>query len=225
MHLYHLYADSEYEDAATEHFTSLNKYGLGKYIDKFYIGLVGKPINRKKALRFVNKFGYNPKVITKVESGYEYETLSKLPELIENFNGYVLYAHTKGSSFSIKDPHMPYWRAGLNYYNIEQWKRQIKALENNYDTAGAYWLNEPELKNERFFAGTYWWANSKYLKTLSKLTNENRYTSERWIGLNKDVKYFDADKYFNDYNKFKIWLNPPNNQIFFSYGGVKNEFK
>lgn len=96
------------------------------------------------------------------------------------------------------------WRQLLNFGVIENWEVLIPQLK-NYDVAGINLQKEPHLH----YSGNFWWANSKYIRTLpdpstidwfhtlqKETTNHwlkhasDRFRDEQWLCYNKNVKAF-----------------------------------
>jgi hypothetical protein len=165
---------------------------------------------------------------------YEGQTLKELYEYCKVNDGYVLYCHNKGmSSFgthitsALKD-----WKNYMLYFNVEKWKDCVEKLDEGYDCVGVNWLRGENLSGIDFkkehnflanhFAGNFWWANAKYIRTLSdplepekycdiKWFMESmmtyRYAFEIWIG-NLDTKYYcfhqsNTHHYFENYPREK----------------------
>lgn len=189
-HYYHIYADGNWKAPVEEHIAALR---AAKLLDVFgehiYIGMIGSSQNRllvKKFLDF-NLNRYN--VIVEKNSGWEQETQDKLYEdaqvATENFK--VFYAHTKGAAHQGRDNDA--WRRIMTKVNVGQWKRAV-ALLDDYDAVGALWISDgsPQIWGGQtigkrgFFAGTFWWANSDYIKVLGYPPRECRFDAEGWVG-------------------------------------------
>lgn len=111
-------------------------------------------------------------------------------------NTAIFRFHTKG----LLHRHTPEWPAAvewnnyIDYWNIEQWKFCVSAIELGYDTVGANWWIAG-INNIGHYSGNVWWASSNYLKTIPRLSwphevefiNQlggfgNRQDAELWIG-------------------------------------------
>ena len=124
---------------------------------------------------------------------YEFPTLQMIEDCVSNDDDTkILYLNTlgvTGDSIFKKS-----WRKYLSYFNIINFNECVKALDYGFDTCGVDWRTDPL----PHYSGNFWWANSKYLKTLPKiqtLNKENsprvltlRHNAEMYIGMNPDVK-------------------------------------
>ncbi len=98
----------------------------------------------------------------------------------------ILYAHTKGASqpTDFNDR----WRRSMQHHVVEGWENCRSILEEGYDAVGCHWLH-PDVFGEKtmgptpFFGGNYWLASCSYLRTLPPVPSEDRWGSERWIGM------------------------------------------
>ena len=183
-HFYHVYADGNWRDPASEHVQALQQSGLGERITNLYIGYVGHEHNVEVAERFLSENLNNPITIARSLSGWEQETMRHIPEYLTD--GPVLYAHTKGASNNTRI--CPPWRRSMTKECIINWHECLRLLD-VYDTVGCHWLQSEDGK--WFFGGTFWWANTEYLKTLPPVGEENRFMAEHWIGLNPKVRQHD----------------------------------
>jgi hypothetical protein len=80
------------------------------------------------------------------------------------------------------------WRRSMAHHVVEGWENCRSILEEGYDAVGCHWLH-PDVFGEStmgptpFFGGNYWLATCAYLNTLPPVPGEDRWGSERWIGL------------------------------------------
>ena len=189
-HFYHIYADGQWETPVSQHFKSLNISELDKQLNcPVKIGLVGNNKNINNVLNFLNNNNYKYEVVNIIENGWEQITQQKLYDFSFNNDGYVLYAHTKGSS-NQEFPNIP-WRETMTKYNVLNWKNCINKLNEGYDTVGIYWINSPgpeHVGHNNFYAGTFWWTSLNFIRNLPSPNYEHRYRAEGWIGINEHVK-------------------------------------
>jgi len=175
-HFYHVYADGEWIEAVDEHCEALKEHGLAENLDKFYLGVVGTDDNRTTAIsRITMHHNLNAEVIVEAPIQWEQITLEPLRRFSTTNDGYLLYAHTKGSY-----NHTPInigWRSSMCYYNVVKWKDAVEKLDEGYRAVGCHWVNDA------IFGGNYWWANTSYLKCLPTLAVDNRWRAEEWIGM------------------------------------------
>ena len=175
-HFYHIYADGAWEIPVEEHIGALKFSKLEYYLNEFNIGIVGNIDDRNKVIEKLKTYGIEFTVIAEEDNGWEQVTMNKMYELIKNKNGWVFYAHTKGSHDP--SPINIAWRKSMTYYNIIKWQEKVEPhLDNiDIDTIGCHWCNN------QFWGGTYWWARIDYLKSLSLPLMNDRWDAERWIG-------------------------------------------
>ena len=131
----------------------------------------------------------------------------------------ILYLHTKGITSNNKN--ISDWSDLMLYFLIDKYEYCLKLLK-IYDTIGCNFFKTPYLH----FSGNFWWANSNYINSLSKVNiiykNElyykQRHESEWWILSNQNVKYFciyysNIDHYENSYPK-ELYINYDLNKHF-----------
>jgi UDP-galactopyranose mutase len=128
---------------------------------------------------------------------YEFPTLEKMHESAKrNPNDYYCYIHSKGVSKPQARSWLDSgWRQYMMWGVIEQWRECIDSLNAGHDIAGVEWYNnvipcktggKPVDNCHGFFAGNFFWASGKHLKTLPEvetLDSANRWNAEAWIGL------------------------------------------
>tara|TARA_Y100001938_G_C7993928_1_gene381010 strand:+ start:28 stop:708 length:681 start_codon:yes stop_codon:yes gene_type:complete len=127
-------------------------------------------------------------------SDYEFATHQLIEDEINDIeeNIKVLYFHGSGVTGNTKFKKS--WRAYLTYFVITRFEECLKALDEGYDVCGIDWRTNPL----PHYSGTFWWANSNYLKTLPKVQTLNkpdsptvlqlRHNAEMYIGMNPNVK-------------------------------------
>ena len=95
----------------------------------------------------------------------------------------MLYIHTKGVSHTnpILKKNINAWVRYLDLYVIKQWERCLEGLKDN-DAAGGFYVGG----SSAHFQGNFFWANSNYIKGLSRINNLNIQNAE-----NSSVKVFD----------------------------------
>jgi hypothetical protein len=204
-HFYHVYANQDcngHEDSWKEpvdlHFNSLLKSGLSQKIDSVKIGIVGNEKSIQEFKKFVNNYGVPYEIVAKKVSGWEQVTQNALLDFSETNDGYVLYAHTKGS-FNNNQLNKN-WRETMTHFNIDNWRTAVKKLK-KYDAVGCYWYdNSYESKDpnhphqgQRWFAGTFWWSKLDLIRDLPLPRNKTRWDAEVWIGNIDSNKIYDLD--------------------------------
>lgn len=180
VHFYHVYADGDWIEPATEHVEELAMSGLIDNLDDMFLGVVGSVENREKV-----KYELPGVVIAEADEGWEQVTIQALHDYAKINEAHLLYAHTKGAWSQSELARQ--WRVSMTHDTVTRWIDCVEALS-RVDVVGAHWLksNEPEhSEHDYFFAGNFWWANTDYLRKLGPVRNETRYNAEGWIGLGR----------------------------------------
>jgi len=178
VHFYHVFADGVWQDAAVGHVRRLSESGLLDRLDWMFVGVVGSEDRRAEVGRVVPG-----EVLVEAESGWEQVTLSVLRDWVEDHDGRVLYAHTKGAWSQSRLAEV--WREKMTRAVVDRWRECVQALD-SVDVAGPFWYrsSEPEHKDHgHFFAGNFWWGRAEYLRTLPAPRLTSRFDAEGWVGL------------------------------------------
>jgi hypothetical protein len=182
-HFFHVYADGNFSTPLREHFGELKNSGLLAELDSVRVGIVGAAPNRARVLSLFDELGVPVMVVASATSGWEQVTLKKLHRFCKEDDGFVFYAHTKGSWSSDSMAHP--WRVSMIHDTVTRWRECVHALK-VVDTAGAFWMSSrlPEhVHHKGFFGGNFWWAQSVYVAGLPPVGVGSRYEAEGWIGL------------------------------------------
>lgn len=209
-HFYHIFADGKRVKPVWQHLRSLTKGRLIENLDTIFVGIIGSDDNKEQVERFLRLyarvFSFKYVVVAHSQTGWEQVTLNKLHDFALDHDGYVLYAHTKGA-FNDKEPN-PSWRKSMTYFNVLQWKKAVKALNEEHQAVGCHWLLPKDLPvNGYYFGGNFWWANLSFIRTLDKPLNGTRYDAETWIGLKFEEEPFaiyDLNPGFPSRERFKL---------------------
>lgn len=87
----------------------------------------------------------------------------------------ICYHHAKGASHPIGDKDTTKWRRCMEKHVIHDWRKCVAALAQGFDAAGAHYLIPPTTPgDQRIFAGNFFWARSRYLKTVPSLLERKR---------------------------------------------------
>jgi len=122
---------------------------------------------------------------------FETPSLRAVEEYARQHEGYVLYLHSKGVS-SPQDDTKARWRRLMMRELVERWERCIPELP-HYDAVGVNWRDMPPVSH---FCGNFWYASTRYLRTLADFQtyyehpryriwdaiNDKRLGCEFWIG-------------------------------------------
>ena len=93
-----------------------------------------------------------------------------------NPNVKILYVHTKGSSYNPIPQTILDWKNYMLFFLMDKFQFCLDLLD-LYDTVGCNYLENPQ----KHFSGNFWWANSYYIKTLTKIESNVRHDCEWWI--------------------------------------------
>lgn len=122
---------------------------------------------------------------------FEAPALNAIQEHAREYNGYVLYLHSKGVS-NPADEAKTKWRRLMMKELVENWENCMMQLL-NYDVIGVNWRDMPPISH---FCGNFWYASTAYLRKLADFNNyydkpiykiwdrinDKRLGCEFWIG-------------------------------------------
>lgn len=176
---YHIYAINGVDLIINEQLGLLKQYFNFEY--NLNIGLsIG--INNKSFYDVFKDIKQNVRDVRAF--GNEFTTLDLIEKDKESFGNsdYILYLHTKGVTH-INDSYYKNiieWRNLMEYFLIKKNKHVFELFEKtDYNTYGVN-LTTPTNVNKYAYFGNFWWAKSKYIKTinLSEVDKTNRIQSE-----------------------------------------------
>ena len=227
-HFYHIWADGDWKASVTNHINEyLAKSNLAYVLSSFEVGIVGSQKNIDEVKVYLKSFcpiDFN--ICHETSVGYEQETLDKI-RLYDKEDGYVLYAHSKGSyngaKYNIK------WKNRMSEKLILDWMNCVDLLKYHALVGTQYCVSKnkdldvdkasllpPSMTNtdsldevrcypnsitegeKGIFFGNFWWSHLRYLNRLSSPKREHRYQSERWIF---DLQSVVDDKPFTVFDK------------------------
>jgi GR25 family glycosyltransferase involved in LPS biosynthesis len=118
---------------------------------------------------------------------FEIDTINLIHTFCENINSdcEILYLHTKGISWPNHE-NIVNWTEMMVYFLAEQHTTCDKLLK-SYDAIGCNY----SIKPHPHFSGNFWWATSKYIKTLPKIKSNIRHDAEWWILSNTSVNNYE----------------------------------
>jgi hypothetical protein len=189
---FHVYLKNDFSHILLSKFKKFKASGLYEKANKIYLTLFGDIEQHQEFLTDLKdlyiKIEYV--AITNKEFFNESDTFNfMLKKALEYDNNTpMLYIHTKGVSHThpILKKNINAWVRYLDLYVIKQWERCLEGLKDN-DAAGGFYVEDP-----KHFQGNFWWANSNYIKGLSRINNlniSNLNRGEFWILSNTDKVY------------------------------------
>tara|TARA_R110000868_G_scaffold2821_1_gene19525 strand:+ start:1726 stop:2382 length:657 start_codon:yes stop_codon:yes gene_type:complete len=180
---FHLATMNNYQEIFDEIYSEIVNSGLFEVIDNLNICIVGNGELQFESNDKIKIYKNNDITVG------EFFTLNILKKFADSLteNNNILYLHTKGVT-SPGNQCVVDWRKYMTYFNIIQYDKCIDSLK-GYDTCGVDLVTEPTVH----YSGTFWWANSDYIKRLPKIDEirypktppilDIRHNGEFWIGM------------------------------------------
>ena len=150
-----------------------------QYFEKIFVVNIGEKIDQ-------NDFHHNKIQIINYSDDvnlFEIPTINLIRTFCEyNDNCEILYLHTKGvtcpNSKNVSD-----WKNMMTHFLVNKCTDCFELLK-KYDTVGCNYTEAPH----KHYSGNFWWANSNYIKRLSKIPcDSKRHDAEWWILSNDTV--------------------------------------
>lgn len=171
--------------------------GLLAAASEFIVGINGDETSKQIANLIIPSEA--KLVMHGLQSKAENLTIVEIEKFVKTHpDWYVFYHHAKSCTH---DPNSDYGRLGTRWRRcmartcVLRWKECIKELEAEYEAVGAHWLTGMgHDHSQHYFAGTFFWATSNYLRTLPSIYEreriktsgidslESRYEAEVWLG-------------------------------------------
>ena len=189
-----------------EQLGALQDSGLYEAADRIFFGVVGGvPINLPSKFE---KLFHHPDIRLA-----ELPTLNALRKraLNETFN--ALYMHTKGVAYIEKGNTkeiVTFWRKYMEYFCIGKWEECVEALW-EFDAAGCEFIST----GQPHFSGNFWWARSRYLRTLPLVeeitlpeehSTHTRMKAELWVGSNPKLRV--KELFHHGLNSYCVEIRP-----------------
>lgn len=195
-HFYHVYAAGNWPQIVTEHCHALTDYGLYDELDTFMVGFVGSDEQIAAVRCTLDVLVPKYEVCATAATGWEQVTLNPLYRFVQDHDGPISYAHTKGSSRN--DPVDEPWRRTMEYHCFVNWQRPVEAVRSGDVIAGCYWLAgaTPSGAGVRWkngvptggigpggiFGGNFWWTTCELLRRNMPPDDTSRHAAEHWLG-------------------------------------------
>ncbi len=210
--VYHVYCDTDWERLVIKQIENLKNSGLFDATTTFYVSCItSKDSDVDKLKEIVGSDKLQIISVTDNPCRYEYPALEYVRQISAAEDSMIYYFHTKGISYQTSDctdraflsfkNKIVAWCEMMEYFIFFKWNVAVNALNSGYDTYGCY-LWPP--RKQKMYSGSYWWANSLYIRTLPDFREDviahDRFYSETWLFENthKFFSAFDttADLYF-----------------------------
>lgn len=219
-HFYHIYADGSWQQPVEEHVRALKESGLIDNLKTFSVGIVGSPNNRNAVKLFLNEHVASwilYDIAAESNTGWEAVTQQPMHDFVQNNDGLILYAHSKGAANNHEVNTR--WRRSMTWHNVMQWRIAVDKLK-DHGTYGCHFIQPlisgmPEHRQGNFmYAGTFYWVKAELLRTWMRVPLTHRFESEGWVGYKyaeEPWPVWDCTPYFPNTNTFMDgWVNDPN---------------
>ncbi len=182
-HFYHCFADGDWLEPVTDHFEALTRFGLAAELASCHVGFVGSAKNIAAAKRVIRPYVPGYLTCAKARKGFEQVTLDSLYAWVQDHDGLVSYAHTKGAANYAAVNTL--WRRSMEYHNFVEWRRPVEALTTGGKSiAGCHWMSSGA---GGMFGGNYWWTRCELLRQNVPPDHSSRHAAEHWLGQLSDV--------------------------------------
>ncbi len=182
-HFYHVYADGDWLEPVTDHFDALVRFGLAAELTSCHVGYVGSPANIATAKLTVESCMPDYLVCAEAAEGFEQVTLDPLYAWVQDHDGLVSYAHTKGAANYASVNLL--WRRSMEFYNFVEWHRPVEVLTTGGKSiAGCHWMSSGA---GGMFGGNYWWTHCELLRQNVPPDHSSRHAAEHWLGQLSEV--------------------------------------
>jgi hypothetical protein len=150
-----------------------------QYFEKVFVVNIGEKID-------LDNFNHSKIQIINYSGNvtlFEIPTINLIRTFCEyNDNCEILYLHTKGvtcpNSKNVSD-----WKNMMTHFLVNKCTDCFELLK-KYDTVGCNYTEAPH----KHYSGNFWWANSNYIKRLSKIPcDSKRHDAEWWILSNDTI--------------------------------------
>jgi SAM-dependent methyltransferase len=186
---YHLACMGNWRQVFTEQLAQLQQHGFHT-ID---LTVLGMPENMQTAQTICAEAHIDAQIIFHAPelTHFEKPALQAIEAYARHHEAFVLYLHSKGVS-NPADATKAKWRRLMMRELIENWEQCVVQLP-YYDAIGVNWRDLPPISH---FSGNFWYASTRYLRTLADFAhyydnphyqiwdaiNDKRLGCEFWIG-------------------------------------------
>ena len=202
--VYHVFCVNAWKALVKEQLNAMQEAGLMAKTDKLFISCIYNKVEERRELeQILSSYDVPSEIISALPMDnnlFEFPALEFIHGLAAEEDFYVYYFHTKGVSYT-KERAENYpirkleklnacskaWRKMMEYFIFAKHNVALNVLK-QYDTYGCKY-DDPIVPpyHYRYYAGNFWWSKASYLRTLPRITDEerkNRYWAENWLCLN-----------------------------------------
>lgn len=174
---YHVHALNDWASRFEDMFFKIKSGGLLGRVSNIFVHFDGSVDD----LVFFDRF--EKVVVTHYSSEFVSEacTLNALRDYVSKKDGFVLYLHSKGVSWSgsSREAFVNDWVDFMSFFCVENWSLALSKLNEGFDLAGVNFQAGPNVL--RHFSGNFWWARNDYVRKLRRVSDFDRDDSERWV--------------------------------------------
>lgn len=193
VHFYHLYVPPGAEELAAaiwrEHVAALETSGLARRLTRMETSMVGGTLDlpRPPCTHALVRFA----------DGNELLTIDRLWAAAHEADPDTcfLYCHSKGVTHGTRSPEArlnTHWRRAMLGHVVHGWRDSLAPLAMGAcEAAGGFYLEpqawrlrHPGFGDTPYFAGNFWWATGRHIRSLPRLPLAGeRHLAEVWIGM------------------------------------------
>lgn len=213
--VYHIFCVGEYKKIVSDQIRRLKDSGLYDWCDILEVSCID---TENKFEEIDNIFSGMTKVniIKTNKNQYEYLGIKKAWDISQEFDGEILYFHSKGVSNQYSDIRtrsvsewkkhsIELWKEMLEYFTIDNYEECLNHLKNK-DICGV-------TCTDNWFWGNFWWCNLSYLReNVEPDISRDRWYYEDWLTRGRIFSYHEF--YHYNYNSYftqlpeEIYKNP-----------------
>jgi hypothetical protein len=203
--VYHIYCIDNYLEIVNQQLNRLKASGLYDWCNKLEITCINIDDNFTAIEELIKDLD-KVNLTKSTDNSYEYEGINKVWEYSQQYNGKVLYFHTKGVSNTYnnleekkesikKKKGIGWWKEAMEYFVIDNYEECIQKLD-KYDQCGLTNVNG-------WWWGNFWWSNLAWIKSNRKPAKGNRWFFEAWLNNHRrsllyEFYHFDFNPYYTE---------------------------
>lgn len=215
--VYHASAFGNYLEICDKQFQRLKNSGVYDWADKVIVTFINTSGDYSEFKKLTDQYSKIELYPTQ-ENDYEYEAINKIWEYSQDYDGKVLYFHSKGVWNTFKDnlnnttsdwkqKGVGLWKEMMEYFLIDNYKECLDKLD-IYDQCGM------TSDYSSWWWGNFWWSRLEWIRLNRKPEKGSRWDYEGW--LNRDRPTPEKHEFYHiDYNPYYTVL--PNDIHYTSY--------